>query len=542
MQNAYDLIIIGAGPAGLSAAVYAGRAKMKTLVLEKAAVGGQIKVTAEISNYPGILAISGQDLSNRMKRQAENYGVNFVADEVESVDFDDSLKVIETKSGESYQALSIIIATGATPKKLGFEGESDFIGRGVSYCVTCDGEFFTGKEVFVIGGERTAADEALYLSRFARKVNLVVRDSILACSKTSADLVMTNPKIEIKYNTELLHVKGIHRAEEAKFFDNTTLETWVYKPPPEDGIFGVFIFKGHEPLSQAFKGHVRMNTDNYILVNEEMETNIPGVCAVGDIRPKRLKQIVTASADGAIAATYLESYVINKKVSMGLDEIPLSKKAMYISAQAKTQIKYVMARCENQISVTAILDECELSEGLARFLSEFSQATNKVTITIIKRGESQKLEKAYNETSKSPLYPAILLMEQNGEFSGVSFSGVPGGHELESFILAIYNLSGPGQAIDENLLNRIKNIKEHLNLKIWVSLSCTMCPEVVQAAQRLAILNPNISSCMVDLAHFPELKETHNVMSVPMLLINDDSMIFGKKSLEDLVGVLEDRG
>lgn len=538
MNDLYDIIIIGAGPAGLCAATYAGRAKLKTLVIEKSATGGQIRITADVSNYPGILTTSGADLAARMKKQALGYGAEFVTDDVVDVDFTNDIKTVTTQVNETYKALGVIIATGAVPRKLGFEGEAEFSGSGVAYCATCDGEFFAGKDIFVIGGGFSAAEEAIYLTKFARKVTVIVREPKFTCAKRVADQVLNHEKIEVKFNTEIQYVRGVHIVEEAKFINNITGESWVHS---EKTGFGVFVFVGYQPISKMLDGHVELNEHGYVITNGDMETNIPGVCAAGDVRPKRLKQLVTATSDGAIAATFLERYVIDKKREMGIKEDTDSTHVNFISDQAKAQIKYVMDRCQENVSINAVLDDTnELSVKLNNFLVEFGTITKKVAINIYKKGENPTFEKEYEESVSTVIYPLVALIDKNGKYSGVSFHGLPGGHELESFILAIYNLSGPGQAIDQGLLARIQALKGPINLKVGVSLSCTMCPELVQAAHRLAIFNSDITAEMVELFYFPEMRDRLNIMSVPVLLLNNKDVSFGKKSLEELVTYLEE--
>ena len=541
MSDMYDLIIIGAGAAGLSAAIYAGRAKLKTLVLEKSGVGGQIKITAEVVNYPGVFSTSGAELSAEMKKQAVNFGAEFITGDISQVDFSHDIKTVTTQTGETYSALGVIIATGAKPRLLGFEGETEFAGRGIAYCATCDGEFFTGKDVFVIGAGFAAAEEAIFLTRFARKVTVIAREPAFTCSQTIADHVLAHEKIEVKFNSEIIYVRGTNVVKEAKFINNKTGETWVHKV--DEGTFGVFVFVGYQPESNVFKSHVSMDDWGYILADEDMQTNIPGVYAAGDIRPKRLRQLVTATADGAIASTAAEKYICDTKSRLGIviESEPIKETESHttdslLGEQVAEQIRYVMERCANDVTITAILQpESPLSDGIRSFLQEFAKVTTRMPINIYEKDENPGLEAKI----ATHLYPVIALIDKDGEYTGVNFHAVPGGHELESFILAIYNAAGPGQAMPENLAQRIKKLPGPINLKIGVSLSCTMCPEVVQSSQRIAILNSGITAEMIDLQHFPELRDKYGIMSVPALIINDNDVLFGKKSIEELVSYLE---
>ena len=206
-NNIYDLVIIGGGPAGLSAGLYAGRAKLKTLIIEKEHTGGQITTTAEVVNYPGIVKTSGAEMTSQMRIQAENFGVKFQTADVTDVDFNGDVKTIKTNVGD-IQGRSVIIATGASPRKLGFPGEIEYGGRGVAYCSTCDGEFFKGLEVLVIGAGFAAAEEAIYLTRFAKKVIIIAREPDFTCAKSIGDKVKANKNIEIRFNTEVVEAVG----------------------------------------------------------------------------------------------------------------------------------------------------------------------------------------------------------------------------------------------------------------------------------------------------------------------------------------------
>jgi len=539
MGNLYDLIIIGAGPAGLSAAIYAGRAKLKTLLIERSDIGGQIKITSDVVNYPGIPFTSGKDLTEKMRQQAESFGVEFITDEVVEVDFSKDVKEIKTKFNEVCRAIGVIIATGARPRKLGFEGEAEFSGRGIAYCATCDGELFAGKDIFVIGAGFAAAEEAIFLTRFARKVTVIAREPEFTCAKTIADRVLAHEKIEVKFNSEIVYVRGAKVVKEAKFVNNATKETWTYHVKDDDNTFGVFVFVGYEPIGDVFKGHVEMDVYGYILANEDMQTNVPGVYAAGDIRPKRLRQLVTAVSDGAIASTSIGTYIEHKKEELGIRVEKKGQKdgSEFFTEQAVTQIRYVMERCESKPQLNAVLlEDCELSSKIKQFLDEFSKITDKVSVNVFTKGENTQLESAI----ATELYPVLALMDERREYSGVNFHGAPGGHELESFILAIYNVAGPGQSITGELLEKAKKLKP-MNLKIGVSLSCTMCPDVVQACQRIGALNDGITAEMVDLQYYPKLRDRFGILSIPALIIDDADVVFGRKGFEELVEFLGNR-
>ncbi|KEI91589.1 thioredoxin-disulfide reductase [Clostridium botulinum] len=309
MENLYDVIIIGSGPAGLSAGLYAARARSKTLILERNKAGGQIVITDEVANYPGsIRDATGASLVARMEEQVEEFGAERKKDNVKEVDFTGKIKIIKGEK-EEYKAKSVIIATGAAPRHIGCKGENELIGKGVSYCATCDADFFTDLEVFVIGGGDSALEEALYLSKFARKVTVVHRRDALRGAKSIQEKVFKNPKIEIMWDSVVEEIKGDGIVESAVFKNKKTGETTEYFADEDDGTFGIFVFVGYLPINNLFKDIITMNEAGYIKTNDKMKTNIEGVFAAGDIREKSLRQVVTAAADGAIAAVEAYKYV-----------------------------------------------------------------------------------------------------------------------------------------------------------------------------------------------------------------------------------------
>lgn len=313
MDNLYDVIIIGSGPAGLGAGLYAARAKLKTLILEKAKAGGQIVITDEVANYPGsIKDATGRSLIERMLEQAKEFGAEWKKENIVEVDF--SGKIKKVKGQEEYFAKTVIIATGATPSKIGCPGEGKLIGKGVSYCATCDADFFTDLEVFVIGGGDAAVEEAIYLTKFARKVTIVHRRDALRAAKSIQDKAFNNPKIDYLWDSVVSEIKGDGILESIVFKNCKTGQITEYRAAEEDGTMGIFVFIGNHPLSEVFKGKVEMDESGYILTDANMNTNIAGVFAAGDVRVKLLRQVVTATSDGAIAAVQAEKYIENNFV------------------------------------------------------------------------------------------------------------------------------------------------------------------------------------------------------------------------------------
>lgn len=304
MTHIYDTIILGGGPAGLSAALYTGRGKLDTLLIEKGSYGGQVATTYEIDNYPGAeVGITGPELSEKMRKQAETFGTRFVKEEIKTVDFSEKLKKVTTSKGE-YLAKTVIIATGASPKLGGFKGEKELRGRGVSYCATCDADFFTDLHITVIGGGDSALQEALYLTKFGSKVTIIHRRQGFRAAQYMVDKARSNPKIEFLLDTIVEEA-----IEEKNLLAGLKVKNVVTGERTDFATDGVFVFVGYEPISAVFKGHVEMNSFGEIITDTYMKTNVPGVFAAGDIRQTTIRQIVTAAADGAVAATSCEKYI-----------------------------------------------------------------------------------------------------------------------------------------------------------------------------------------------------------------------------------------
>jgi thioredoxin reductase (NADPH) len=308
MDTIYDIIIIGAGPAGLAAGLYAGRARLKTLILEKDSVGGQIVITSEIENYPGGMDCeSGKDLMDRMERQAKNFGAEIVSDTIVSLQLEGEIKLVRGEKGE-YAAKTVIIATGAKPRRIGCPGEAELTGKGVSYCATCDGAFFEDLEIFVVGGGDAAVEEALYLAKFGRKVTVIHRRDALRAAKCIQEKAFACEKIHFMWDTTVEEFRGDGVLESMVVKNVKTGELREIAADEDDGTFGVFIFVGYKPMSALAGESLEMDC-GYIVTDENMKTNIPGVFAAGDIRLKSLRQVITAAADGAIAATQAEKYI-----------------------------------------------------------------------------------------------------------------------------------------------------------------------------------------------------------------------------------------
>ncbi len=558
METIYDLVIIGGGSAGLSAGLYAGRAMLNTLIIEKKQAGGQIINTAEVVNYPGVRKTSGPALMEVMHTQAKDFGVSFVTDEIRQVDFSGDVKRLISDKGE-YLCRAVIIATGAQPRKLGFPGEKEYTGRGIAYCATCDGEFFSGLDIFVIGGGYAAAEEAMYLTRYGKHVTMIIREPDFTCAKSIADKAKAHPNISIHYHTEIKKAEGDDLLRSATFVNNQTGEEFTYTASEENQTFGIFVFAGYEPATALFKEQIKLDEYGYIPTDDDMRTNVPGIFAAGDLRPKALRQIVTAVADGAIAATAAEHYVAQEKERLGIQD---EKAAKPKAAEAEAPAPAAAAASPQQSSPEHPLWPAELKEQVRGILNALTKNVTLVTIVDAANEHSVKLKdwlevlpalspriqlSAYDAGSNpdmeeqigADLLPVVAFLDENGDYTGVKFCGIPGGHEMNSFILALYNLAGPGQALDDGTRKRIQAIDKPVKLNMCVSLSCTFCPDVVAACHRIAMLSPHVEANMMDIALFPHLKTEYKIMSVPAVIKNDDKILFGSKTIDEILDFIE---
>lgn len=545
-KHLYDLIIVGAGPAGLSAGLYAGRATLDTLILEGDTVGGQVTTTSVVYNYPAVEKVDGTQLMNQMQKQVIDFGVTIAHDQVEKYQLADEVKLLVGKSGQEYRARSVIIATGAQPRTVGFSGENEFRGRGVAYCSTCDGELFSGLQIFVIGGGYAAAEEADYLSRFGKHVTVLVRGDHFSCPPLMAARALNNPKVSVKYNTEVKQVTGDDYVTAATLVNNKTGKETVYHVDDGDNTFGIFIYVGTKPATEKLQGLVDLNDQGYIKAAADGATNVPGVYAAGDVIVKNLRQIITAASDGAVAATAAEQYVTAQKQRQGVpihtapvktatqpvgqttdlehQEKVSPHQGNWLTTEIDSQLKPIFARLTKPVTLEVNTDGSALSQQLLSFTTEFASLDDHLTVKT-KEGQGE-------------LLPLLKLLDADGQDTGLHYAGIPTGHELNSLVLGVYNVAGPGQTIDPALADRIKRLPA-AKIRIGVSLTCHFCPDVVAACQRMASLNPGITATMIDLQHFPDLRKSKKIMSVPATMINDAPVIFGSQSLEQLVAAVE---
>ena len=538
MDNLYDVVIVGGGPAGLTAALYLARAKYRVLVLEKEQFGGQIAITHEVVNYPGIAKTSGKALTDTIRQQAEHFGAEFLLAEATGFDLTGDIKTVRTNDGE-YRCFGILLATGAHPRTVGFKGEEERKGRGVAYCATCDGEFFTGKEIFVVGGGYAAAEESVFLTKFARHVTILVRKDDFSCAASVADQAKNHEKITVLTNTVMEEVSGEHGLNYARYKNTATGEVTEYK---SDETFGVFVFAGYSPATEAVKGIVELDEQGYIVTDTSQKTSEAGVYAAGDVCIKPLRQVVTATSDGALAATELEKYVsaMHRKTGIRAD-MPAPKQSEttvtvgaqeaeesgeLFTAEMRQQLDTVFSRMESPLLLKLSLDDRPVSAELEQFITALADLSDKLAVSVAQRnGASQEA-------------PCVTVCRADGTPTGLAFHGVPGGHEFTSFVLGLYNAAGPGQALDEPTRQQIAAITNKTDLKILVTLSCTMCPDLVVAAQRIAAENPNLTAHVYDIRHFQNLKNQYNVMSVPCMVVNDKNVFFGKKTIRQVLELI----
>ena len=582
-NDLYDVIVIGGGPAGLTAGLYLARARYRVLILEKDDFGGQITITNEVVNYPGVGRTTGRALTQTMRQQAQDFGAEFLSAEAIGLDVHGDVKTVHTSRGD-LKAFGILIATGASPRKLGFEGESEYAGRGVAYCATCDGEFFAGKEVLVVGGGFAAAEESVFLTTYASKVTVLVREQDFTCDAAVAAAAKNNPKIDVRYQVELQGVTaGQGGLREASILNRATGQTETWKPA-DGGTFGVFVFAGYVPATDLVRGVVELDDYGYVVTHGYLETSVPGVYAAGDLRAKNLRQVVTATADGALAAVELERYAKRMSEKTGLtpqrpvscayeqsttktdaaslaDTTPapapvkrstdaaaaanaVRKPGELFSDATRQQLNVVFGRMSRPVTLALELDDTPLSTELRGFIDALVALSGGKLKSTVDDGEYEKDDTGravFDVDSVLPAARPCVRMVVDGEPTGLAFHGVPSGHEFNSFVLGLYNVAGPGQPLGDDLIERAKSIASPLSIMILVSLTCTMCPETVLASQRLASLNPAVRAEAYDVSHFPELKDQYGAMSVPCIVINrggEQTVEFGKKSIPQMLDLI----
>ena len=389
----YDLIIIGGGPAGLAAAIYGGRAKLRTLVINKGTVGGLVNTTREIVNYPGYGQISGPDLMKDFKKHAESFGVEFLRDEVVSVNFSQEDKIISTKKRKECTAKAVIIACGSEPRLLNIPGEKQLQGSGVAYCATCDAEFFEGEDVVVVGSGDQAIEEGMYITKFARKVTVIVihDEGVLDCNKVSAERAFQNEKMAFVWNSTIEEVLGEANVEGVNIKNLKTGRS------SELACQGVFFFVGMIPSTHFLKeSGIVMDGRGYIPVNDLMETDLEGVYAVGDNRVKYLRQVVSAAGDGATAAVAAERYI---------EELNAFSTSV-VKSDKKVLLLFFNALNNESLEFSTLLEEAN---------QELSEPYKVVKIdTATKKNLAQKYD--------VKIVPSVVVLERGQEIKRLDYS------------------------------------------------------------------------------------------------------------------------
>ena len=410
----------------------------------------------------------------------------------------------------------------------------------MAYCATCDGEFFTGKEIFVVGGGYAAAEESVFLTKFARHVTILVRKDDFSCAASVADRAKNHEKITVLTNTVMEEVSGENGLTYARYKNTATGEVTEYKSKES---FGVFVFAGYAPATEAVKGVVELDEQGYIMTDASQKTSVRGVYAAGDVCVKPMRQVVTATSDGALAAAELEKYVAAMHRRTGIRaDMPSTKKSettVTVDAQEaersgepftsemRQQLDPVFSRMEKRLLLKLYLDSRPVSAELENFMTALGALTDKLFVEVVDR------------LTLESFAPYVKVCLEDGTDTGLAFHGVPSGHEFTSFVLGLYNAAGPGQALDDPTRQQIAAITNKTDMKILVTLSCTMCPDLVVAAQRIAAENPNVTSHVYDIRHFEDFKSQYNVMSVPCLVINDKQVSFGKKNISQILELLK---
>lgn len=525
----YDVVIIGGGSAGLSAALYLARAKYRVLVVEKDSFGGQIAITDEVVNYPGVERISGKKLTETMRLQAESFGAEFLTAEATGLELSGQTKTVHTARGD-VACHGVLYATGAHPRNVGFIGEEQYKGQGVAYCATCDGEFFTGKEIFVVGGGYAAAEESVFLTKFARHVTVLIRKGDFSCAAAVSEKAKNHEKITVLPHTVLEEVRGENGLNYARYRNVETGQVQEYRSPAGES-FGVFVFAGYEPATEMLRGLVELDAHGYVRTDETGKTNVDGVYAAGDIRIKPLRQVVTAVADGALSATELEKYVSKAQEKTGLypqrpvrperekqPSAPAGEESPF-SKQTRQELAGVFSRMEGKLLLKLGLDDRPESKELQQWTQALCTLTDKLS--------------SQEEPSATDV-PCVSVCRPDGSFTGLAFHGVPGGHEFSGFILGLYNAAGPGQPLEDSLRREIEALPD-ADIQILVTLSCTMCPETVIAAQQIAAIHPGITAQIYDARLFAEMAGRYQVMSVPCMVINGKAVSFGKQKIRQIM-------
>lgn len=548
----YDAVIVGGGPAGLTAALYLARSRCRVLVVERDEFGGQINITDNVVNYPGVFSASGRELTGIMRRQAEAFGAEFLLAEVTGLDVAGDIKQVRTSRG-TFEALSVLLATGAHPREVGFAGEREFQGHGVAYCATCDGEFFAGREVFVVGGGFSAAEESVFLTRYASHVTVLVRGDDFKCAAATAEGAKENPHIDVRYHSEVVAVEGDSAVRTIRWRDTETGEEHRFYA--DEGI-GVFVFVGYAPATELVSDCAEIDERGYVITDARQQTATSGLFAAGDVCVKPLRQVATAVGEAATTATEMERYIklaqdrtgragvqratrvqapagdaadAGADAAQGAHEVPGGAPGSEpFDADTRAQLDAVFSRMTGSVQLQLHLGDGEKSQELRAYAQGMAALSDKVSVSEADVSGEPEAE-----------LPYVAVLRADGTPSGLEFHGVPGGHEFTSFVLGLYNVAGPGQPIADENRASIAALDGPIDIRVIVGLSCTMCPETVTSAQRIAADNAQVAARVYDVALHPELRDRYDVMSVPCVVISrpdgSERVEFGKKTLPQML-------
>ena len=531
-NDLYDVIVIGGGPAGLTAGLYLARARYRVLILEKDDFGGQITITNEVVNYPGVGRTTGRALTQTMRQQAQDFGAEFLSAEAIGLDVHGDVKN-RAYFARRLKAFWYSHRHRCQPTQTRVRRESEYAGRGVAYCATCDGEFFC-RQGSTGGRRRVRSSRGIRVSDHIRLQSYRSRTGTgLHLRRCGGRRSKKHPKIDVRYQVELQGVTaGQGGLREASILNRATGQTETWKPA-DGGTFGVFVFAGYVPATDLVRGVVELDDHGYVVTHGYLETSVPGVYAAGDLRAKNLRQVVTATADGAIAAVELERYAKRMSEKTGLTpQRPSSY--VYEQSTAKTkaasvvgttpapapakrsadaaaaanavrkpgelfsdatrqQLNVVFGRMSRPVTLALELDDTPLSTELQGFIDALVALSGGKLKSTVVDGEYKKDDTSRAVFDVEHVLPAArpcVRMVVDGEPTGLAFHGVPSGHEFNSFVLGLYNVAGPGQPLGDDLIERARSITDPLGIMILVSLTCTMCPETVLASQRIASLSP----------------------------------------------------
>ncbi|OOB78354.1 MAG: hypothetical protein BEN18_07725 [Epulopiscium sp. Nuni2H_MBin001] len=524
----YDVIIVGSGNSALFAAISAATAHLSVLVIEN-------------PRYDeNTMHSENKRFLKQMHERATSLDVKFISEEITTVSLKENVKSINL-----HKATTVIFALYSKPRLLGFEQEELFIGKGISYCVSAEGELAKNKEVVIIGNNCRTIENAIFLTRYASKITIIVETPNFICTKEDFNKLKKYKRIVIKYNTTLTKVWGDKFVTRAAFKHNITKEEWEYYV--ETG-FKLFICSGVEPATAVVKDILSLTAYGYIITDDNLHTNIEGVFACGELRKnelryRMLRPMIVAVKEGSSAAEAAVKYIaklgLTKAKTTDTPKAVLPKpkpKNKFITPPIANQLQGVFSRLTKAIILITVVDsKNSRSIELKEFLEELVVLTDKLVLKAYEKGENIALE----QFLRIDKFPVVSMQTDEQQYLGIKFCGIPGGHELNSFILTIYNLGSSGQAIAEDDINRIKAINKAVNIKVAVSLSCHLCPDIVVASQRLAILNCNIETEMIDIALFENLRAKHKIRNVPAIIINDSKVVFGAKTLTQIIDLIE---